>query len=85
MDYYYFTLLYFKEIATLTAISASGGMVYCSVSIGRHEDMILQAGTLDQAPIIHQVTSSSQALPSMPPLVAACHVTTYDSNLSTAG
>ena len=49
---------YFKEIATLTATSASGRMTYCSVLIGRSEDMILQAGGLDQAPIIHQVTSA---------------------------
>ena len=58
IDYYYFTPLYFKEIATLTAISVSGRMAYCLVSIGRREDMILQAGRLDQAPIIHQVRSS---------------------------
>ena len=39
----------------MTATSASGGMTYCLVSTGRGEDIILQAGTLDQAPIIHQV------------------------------
>ena len=50
--------LYFKEIATLTAASASGTMIYCSVSVGHDEDMILQAVALDQAPIIHQVTSA---------------------------
>ena len=49
--------LYFKEIATLTAASASGRMSYCSISFGHGED-ILQAGGLDQAPIIHQVTSA---------------------------
>ena len=55
--YYYFTPLLFKEVATLTTTSASGGMTYCSVSFGRSKDMILQAGILDQAPIIHQVMS----------------------------
>ena len=49
---------YFKEIATLTAVSASGRMTYCSVLAGHSEDIILQAGRLDQAPIIHQVTSA---------------------------
>ena len=49
---------YFKEIATLTAASASGRMTYRSVSVGHGEDIILQAGKLDQAPIIHQVTSA---------------------------
>ena len=50
--------LYFKEIATLTAVSASGRMTYRSVLVGHGEDMILQAGRLDQAPIIHQVMSA---------------------------
>ena len=50
--------LYFKEIATLTAVSVSGRMTYRSVSVGRSEDIILQAGGLDQARIIHQVTSA---------------------------
>ena len=49
---------YFKEIAILTAASASGGMIYISVLTGHSEDIILQAGILDQAPIIHQVTSA---------------------------
>ena len=49
---------YFKEIATLTAASASGRTTYCSVSIGHSEEVILQAWRLDQAPIIHQVTSA---------------------------
>ena len=54
---------YFKEIATLTAASASGRTTYCSVSIGHSKDIILQAGRLDQAPIIHQVTSAVTLVP----------------------
>ena len=46
---------WFKEIATLTATSAFGVITYRSFSIGSGEDLILQAGKLDQAPIIHQV------------------------------
>ena len=60
MHYHLLLLFYslrFKEIATLTATSASGGMTYCSVLFGCSKDIRLQAGILDQAPIIHQVIS----------------------------
>ena len=71
--YYYFTLLFFKEIATLTAASASGGMTYYSVLFGRRNDMILQAGILDQAPIIHQVMSGVTLMREIRLLHKECH------------